>query len=266
MSKKRYPRVLSRVTVIQLSYPEIKLDKRAPITLRMPRNFNPLVENHVWSYKWAQHLDEETYAMEARYCEWDDDDYARASSSFLDNYRFEFANRSPTKGLESLFLDGYLTCKQLYELRKLCSEIEIVFEKLTHELFELYPSDMCTSIFNCIEDTEYHQMKSSEFLDTPSNRKVFQEAVDLLLTTTSEHLKHWRDLVFELFDDNQKFVRDYLMAYFAPVDYAYIGSRTLQFWDYPSWTYEDGKRLCEGDTAFYQRGCRQFLALKNCHL
>lgn len=265
MSKKRRPRVLYRITVIQLSYPQIKLDKRAPIKLRMPRNYDPLVENHVSYHRYANHEDASTFWRDPWHYEWNDD-YVRASSSYLDDYRFEFAYRRPTDGLESLFLDGYLTCKQLYELRKLCSEIEIVFEKLTHELFELYPCDMCSHGSICVNDDHIHQFKVSEFSDTPRNRKILQKAVDLLRSETSEHLKRWRDLVFELFDDNQKFVRDYLMAYFAPVDYAFIGSRTLQFWDYPSLFKEDGERLYEDSIAFYHKYERQFLALENCHL
>lgn len=268
MSKNKKPCVKLVRQALQLRVPKIQIhsDSRMPEDLKQPRYYSPLVENHIYKYMWDKHENEESYAMEAKYCDWCDDDYSNAEIFFQENYRFEFSKKQPSEGLELMFMQGYLSCKQLYQLRKLCREMEIVWESLSHELLRLYISaGMHENLFYLME-VGSSLLRSNEFFDDSKVRNTLERAVKLLQTQTGTYLSRWRNLVFELFNDKQRYVRDFLMAYFAPVDYAFIGTRSVNYWDMPLQSLPPYARLSESDIQFLSDNKTHFLVIKNCHL
>lgn len=264
MSKNNLPRVLLNRQCIRLCYPTIQIDPSAPEPLRIPRDYDPLVENHIYKFMWDKHEDEESYAMEARYCGWTEEEYERHECFFIDHYSFEFAKGCPVKDLESLYKKEIISCKQLYMLRPLCYEMQIVWEKLIFKLLDFYPDWLLTGIFNAKEcSSDDNPLAAEEIFDTSDNRSFLNNVIHLLHSETSSYLERWRKIVIDSCGSEHHFARDFLLAFFAPVDKAFIASRTVKYWYYPYYT-ERWNQLSEKDFEYIQSCNAQILSVENC--
>lgn len=231
-------------TVISLAYPRY-YNTHAPSGLKWAANFDPLAEHHLnyysdkLDYKYQIWQENNNKGKTREEC---DKAAELAELHFKEIYRSEFAKGEPVEKLKSLHEKGFLTCKQLHWLLPLCNEMQVVWEKLTHKLLAYYPDDFLIEKY-MVEYTaggeysdEYGQpipypILFDETYDTKVGREFLESVIRLLRSETCNYLNRWRISVFNIFEEdiekeNSIFVRDYLFNFFAPVDHAYIKSRS----------------------------------------